>query len=161
MFGSKTSTDTSYFIKPGPRLCECHVCGAYTDSIKWAWVKSYVRNGFQGAGTVTENREYPLDESVCPNEKENWHEEIDDKIRLLLEKPHPKFYRDALIKEILALRRKHRKKRKDEISGGINRKISLTEPWFSKDDVDPDLWKRIWNKVSPLLRRKKTERKKS
>jgi hypothetical protein len=146
--------DIAYSTRPGEKLCECYVCGAYTDAVLWKQETVFYRNG------KTTREPYPTDISVCSNEKMTWHTEIQEKIKLLILSPHPKSYHDELLKEILNLRKENRDKRLDSVAGSFEREIVLIEPHFWEKEINFSSWTRIWKAVAPKLRREKTERRK-
>ena len=91
------------------QVFECWVCGALTN-----WV---IMGGSPGYGVRT----------VCQQSSLEWHHELEDKISLL-QKPHPKSYKQELEKEISQLREKHEKEIKNNLVGDydLNQKRLMT-----------------------------------
>ncbi len=85
------------------QICECIICGYRTHNVE---IDDRGRWGMKGE---------PYFRIVCEND-EKWHNKINEMIRLMYDRPHPKIYKDALAQEIKDMRAAHQLRKIGECS---------------------------------------------
>lgn len=100
------------------QVFECWVCGSTTNQV--------IMGGYPGYGI----------RAICPNSREGWHHDIEDKINLA-RKPHPTFYQKEIDAEIQDMKERRKSSIKNDVVGepDFNLKRWVTNTWSFKKTV--------------------------